>query len=46
MIASRAEGGKVGGAPWRIRVLTAARNSDAWPAKYWAPPSISQAQRR
>ena len=34
MIASRAEGGNAGGLPWRIRVLTAARNSAVWPAKY------------
>ena len=45
MIASRAEGGNDGGLPWRIRVFTAARKSAVWPAKYWAPPSISHAQR-
>src|SRR5205823_3479962 len=28
------------------RLSTAARNSDDWPAKYWAAPSISHAQRR
>ena len=46
MIASRAEGGKDGGAPSRMRLITAARNSGTWPAKYCAPPSISHAQRR
>ncbi len=46
MIASRAEGGNAGGLPSRIRRITAGRKSGTWPAKYWAAPSISQAQRR